>query len=173
MPFTKEQQRYHYLKNQELLKARRRKRYLASKSQVEQKVEQINLAKVEQSLVKNVQPAWVEQNSPIEVEQIVQPIVEKPEEINVQPKTAKEVGTIDKNVQPIQVEQNLQPKSEIVVDMDIEAHNQEVYKRAGTKDPQRFFTFPNGQKIVRTRCGCNPTQDFYDWCLDSCQYFTS
>ena len=42
MPFTREQQREHYLKNQELLKAKRRERYLANKNQVEQnlKVEQ-------------------------------------------------------------------------------------------------------------------------------------
>jgi len=178
MPFTKEQQREHYLKNQELLKAKRRKRYFASKSQVEQnylsKVEQSQVEqfseveknkKVEQLLVKNVQPIQVEQkveqnllteveqNLLTEVEQIVQPTAEKPKVISVQPKSEK--------------------------DLDLEAYNAEVYKRFGTTDPKRFFTFSDGRKIVRTSCGCNlkPNQDpkewfNYTWCLDSCEYFT-
>ena len=156
MPFTKEQQREHYLKNQELLKAKRRKRYFASKSQVEQnylsKVEQSQVEqfseveknkKVEQLLVKNVQPIQVEQkveqNLLTEVEQIVQPTAEKPKVISVQPKSEK--------------------------DLDLEAYNAEVYKRFGTTDPKRFFTFSDGRKIVRTSCGCNlkPNQDPKEW----------
>lgn len=39
----------------------------------------------------------------------------------------------------IKVVDNL--KKEKVV--DLESYNAEVYKRAGTKDPKRFFTFPD------------------------------
>lgn len=65
--------------------------------------------------------------------------------------------------------------------VDLEVYNAEVYKRASvlTKDPEAFFTFPDGRKIIRTICGCNlkPNQDpkewfNYTWCLDNCEYFT-
>lgn len=66
--------------------------------------------------------------------------------------------------------ERVQPKSEKVV--DIQTFSAEVYKRAGTKEEARFYTFLDGKKIVRTKCGCNPNnQGFYDWCLDNCQYF--
>jgi len=68
MPFTREQQREHYLKNQELLKAKRRERYLVNKNQVEQiTVTKVEQSQVEQLLAKNVQPKEkVEQNLKIE-----------------------------------------------------------------------------------------------------------
>ena len=59
----------------------------------------------------------------------------------VQPKT-------EFRVQP----KHVQPK-EIVV--DIQAYNKEVYRRAGTSEETRFYTFIDGRKIVRTKCGCN------------------
>jgi Flp pilus assembly CpaF family ATPase len=39
---------------------------------------------------------------------------------------------------------------------EIEKYNEQVYQRAKTRDPKRFFTFPDGRKIVRTKCGCVP-----------------
>jgi len=56
--------------------------------------------------------------------------------------------------------------------LNFDKFNEEVFKRAGTSEETRFYTFSDGRKIVRTMCGCNPTKDFYDWCLDSCEYFT-
>ena len=63
-------------------------------------------------------------------------------------------------------------KNNLVVDqlkiVDIQAYNEQIFKRAGTREELRFYSFLDGKKIVRTMCGCNN----YDWCLDNCQYFT-
>jgi hypothetical protein len=54
---------------------------------------------------------------------------------------------------------SVSPDLEKKLDPNLEAYNAEVYKRASvlTKDPEAFFTFPDGRKIIRTVCGCNPT----------------
>lgn len=70
---------------------------------------------------------------------------------------------------------NISVVDNLVVDqvVDIQTYNEQVYQRAGTREETRFYTFNDGKKIVRTKCGCNPNnQGFYDWCLDNCQYFT-
>lgn len=56
---------------------------------------------------------------------------------------------------------------------EVEIYNEKVYQRAGTREEARFYTFPDGKKIVRIKCGCNPVNDFYGWCLDNCEYFIS
>ena len=64
---------------------------------------------------------------------------------------------------------------------EITLYNELVYQRAGmkylnlikvsgTKDPNRFFTFADGRKIVRTKCGCNKLEESFGWCLDTCAY---
>jgi len=145
MPFTREQQREHYLKNQELLKAKRRERYLANKNQVEQ----ITVTKVEQF-------SQVEQNH-----------LSKVEQSQVEQLLAKNVQPREKVEQNLKVEQ-INTTKEKVVDkinnsvVDIQAFNEEVFKRAGTSEETRFYTFSDGRKIVRTMCGCNPTRVSYD-----------
>ena len=57
MPFTKEQQHEHYLKNKEIVKAKRRERYLKSKTPAQANPDSL------------VQPK-------LEVEQIVQPNIQ-------------------------------------------------------------------------------------------------
>ncbi len=115
MPFTREQQREHYLKNQELLKAKRRERYLANKNQVEQ----ITVTKVEQF-------SQVEQNH-----------LSKVEQSQVEQLLAKNVQPREKVEQNLKVEQ-INTTKEKVVDkinnsvVDIQAFNEEVFKRAGT-----------------------------------------
>jgi len=80
------------------------------------------------------------------------------------------VDTNFKSVVDMMVVDRVQPVNKKVV--DIQAFNEEVSRKARTKEETRFYTFSDGRKIVRTMCGCNPKDNFYDWCLDNCQYFT-
>jgi hypothetical protein len=180
MPFTKEQLKAYYEANRlKLNQQRTERRRLARLGQInnskvetsDRRLRQVNHSEVE--TIKRLGQVETIPNLEIGLRQVeTMSKVETPtdkfkvetiSQIKSQPE--KEVETVVDRVQS---------ESKIVV--DLEAYNTEVYKRASvlTKDPAAFFTFPDGRKIIRTVCGCNPTtKDFYTWCLDACQYFTS
>ena len=90
----------------------------------------------------------VEQKLSFEVEQIVQPNNYK----SVQPELKQVEQNEVEQLLDKKVEQKYEVEQKVV---DIEAFNELVFKRAGTTEESRFYTFLDGKKIVRTKCGCN------------------
>jgi len=145
----------------------KRREYLSlKKRQSRAKLKGLVVDNLNNRPVVDISNSVVDQNKEIKV-------VDMLKIVDIKPETVVDKMVVDRESDNLVVDR-VPPVSKIVV--DLEAYNAEVYKRASvlTKDPAAFFTFPDGRKIIRTVCGCNPTtKAFYTWCLDACQYFTS